>query len=331
VAVNHHTLSTFRTAHVELLDRILTQSVATLVHAGLVHMERVAQDGVRVRASAGAASFRRKQTLQKCLDAAAEQVERLKAEVDADPAASTRRQQAARQRAAAEQMRRVQDALATLPLVEARQNKQKKKRRPGEDDETWSKRTEPRASTTDAEARVMKMGDGGFRPAYNAQFVTDTATQVIVGVGVTNSGSDQGQLDPMQAQVQQRYSQLPPEWLVDGGYARLESIVAAAGQHVTVYAPVQTPKDRSRNPYEPRPADEPAVAAWRSRMGTAEAQAIYKERAATAECVNALVRRRGLQQFLLRGMEKVRAVLLWHAITHNLLRAINLQQAPALA
>lgn len=309
VPTNHHTLADFRTAHGEFLDTLLTRSVASLMAQGLVELQRVAQDGVRVRASAGAASFRRRKTLEACLAAAAAQVRTLRTEVDAEPAGTTRRQHQARDRAARERAARVAQALAQLPALEA-------KKKP-------AAKGEARASTTDPEARVMKMADGGFRPAYNLQFAADTAAQVIVGVDVTNAGSDLGQLAPMVAQVEARHAQPPGAMLVDGGFATKEDI-AAVSARTTVYAPVQKPKNPVRDPHAPLPQDGPAVATWRQRMGTPAAQAIYKERAATAECVNAQARNRGLRQLLVRGLAKVRAIALWYAVAHNLLRAVAL-------
>lgn len=317
VPMNYHTLSDFRTAHGEFLDDLLTKSVATLMEQDLVQLQRVAQDGMRVRANAGAASFRRRKSLEACLTEAEEQVSVLREELDADPAQTTRRHQAARQRAARQCRERVKKALEQLPELEA-------KKKAGQQDQA-------RASTTDPEARVMKMGDGGFRPAYNVQFCTDTATQVIVGVEVVNCGSDQGQLAPMIEQVQQRYEQVPDEVLVDGGFAKKEDIekVSAPAVGTVVYAPVQTPKDPQRDPHTPREGDSATVAAWRIRMGTPEAKAIYKERAATAECVNAIARNRGMRQFQVRGLAKVRVIALWYAVAHNLMRAVALRAAAA--
>lgn len=177
----------------------------------------------------------------------------------------------------------------------------------------------------------MKMADGGFRPAYNAQFATDTASQVIVGVEVSNSGSDQGKMTPMLEQIQQRYEQRPQEYLVDGGFAGHAEIEKATGAGVKVYAPVMTPKKDTRDPHQPREGDSEAIAAWRQRMGTQEAKEIYKERAETSECVNALARNRGLRQFLVRGAQKVRTVLVWYALAHNLLRGVSLRAQAALA
>jgi transposase len=324
VNVNHHTLSDFRYARTELLDEVLTHSVAVLVDKGLVKLERVAQDGIRVRASAGAASFRRRSTLERCLEEAQAQVDALKRELEADPDASTRRGRAARERAAEERQKRVAQALAELAEIEEHKKKKSAPKKENETEEQYAKRTEPRASSTDPEARVMKMADGGFRPAYNIQFATATDSQIIVGVEVSNLGSDLGELPPMLDQVEQRYEQRPAEWLVDGGYARHDDIEEADGRGTTVYAPVPKPKEPSRNPYEPLVDDSVAIAQWRERMGRDEAKEIYKQRAATAECVNAIARGRGLMQFVVRGLNKVKAVALWYALAHNLMRTVAL-------
>jgi len=318
VNVNHHTLSDFRCARVELLDEWLTHSVAGLLKQDLVKLERVAQDGMRVRASAGAASFRRRSTLERCLAQAQAQVQALKGESEADPDASNRRRGAARERAALERQKRVAQALEQLAQVEEQKKKKPVAKKEHESDEQYKKRSEPRASSTDSEARVMKMGDGGFRPAYNVQFTTATDSQIIVGVDVNNIGSDLGQLSPMLDQVEQRYGERPAEWLVDGGYARHNDIEDADGRGITVYAPVPKPKDPSRDPYLARSDDSVAIAQWRERMGSDAAKEIYKQRAATAECVNAIARGRGLN--------KVKAVALWYALAHNLMRAVAISQ-----
>jgi len=323
VSMNYHTLSDFRVAHPEFLDHLLTQSVATLMHEGLVTLDRVAQDGMRVRANAGAASFRRRKTLEECQAKAKEQVEALAKELEEDPASSNRRQDAARRRAARERSEQIQQALAALAQIEAKKKEQEEK-------------AKARASTTDPAARVMKLGDGGFRPAHNVQFATDTQRQVIAGVDVVNVGSDQGQMPPMVEQLGERYGKTPGEVLVDGGFAKHEDIetVSAAKAGTKVYAPVPKPKkDCDRDPHQPLPGDSQTIAEWRVRMGTPEAKDIYKDRASTAECVNAISRNRGLRQFLVRGLRKVRAVVLWFAIAHNLMRAVALraEAAPATA
>jgi transposase len=319
VSMNYHTLADFRTQHVELLDRLLTESVASLMAEGLVSLDRVAQDGMKVRASAGAASFRRQPTLEEALVAAENQVAQLRKELEANPVANKTRQQAARKRAAEERVERIRAALEQLPkIAESKKAKDREK---------------ARASTTDADTRVMKMGDGGFRPAFNVQLATATDSQVITGADVTNSGGDQGQMAPMVEQHQERYQKKPKEVLIDGGFVKKADIDQVSPPHggTTVYAPVMESKDPNRDPHTPRDDDSPAVAEWRQRMATDEAKAIYRERAATAECVNALARNRGLQRFLVRGLRKVKAVVLWYALAHNLMRAVALRAAVAQA
>jgi IS5 family transposase len=240
------------------------------------------------------------------------QVQALKEELEKNPGAGNRRQQKAQERAARERQQRLQQALQNLQEMEAAKK---------------SKDKEARASSTEPEARVMKMSDGGFRPAYNGQLAADTATQIITGVDLSNSGGDQGKMAPMVHQHEDRYGAAPPEMLVDGGFAKKEDIVQVSAPHgtTTVYAPVQKSKDPARDAHTPRPDDAPAVAEWRQRMATPEAKEIYKERASTAECVNAQARNRGLQQFRVRGQVKAKAVLLWYALAHNLMRVARLR------
>ena len=319
VSMNYHSLADFRTDHSEFLDQLLTQSVATLMHEGLVTLKRVAQDGMRVRASAGAASFRREKTVEDGLAEAEEQVQTLRKELEDDPAAANKRQQAARERAARERQQRVQQALDQLEEVRS-----KKKAKD---------RDKARVSTTDPDARVMKMADGGFRPALNVQFATDTESQIIVGVEVTNSGSDQGEMSPMVEQIESRHGKPPDEMLVDGGFAKHDDIEKVSAPHgkTTVYAPVMKSSNPDIDVHAPRLNDSPVIAQWRQRMATDEAKEIYKERAATAECVNAIARNRGFWQFPVRGSPKARTIALWYALLHNVMRAVALRAAPALA
>jgi hypothetical protein len=247
-------------------------------------------------------------------------VQALKTQAQADPGQASRRAQAARLRAAQVREQRIAEALARLPEMAAA------KRRNGDKPE------EARASTTDAQASTMKMGDGGFRPAYNVQFATDCASQVIVGVEAVTAGSDMAQLAPMVEQVEQRLGRPPAQWLVDGGFPAHAQIDAVAGK-TEVYAPVPQPKGRGRDDdeppapgseFEPKPGDSEAVVQWRTRMNSDAARAIYKDRAASAECVNALARNRGLLRMPVRGLAKVRCVVRLYALAHNLMRMVAL-------
>jgi len=327
VGMNHKTLSDFRVGHGSVLEGLLVDSFAGLLKAGAAGLDRVAQDGMRVRASAGAASFRRHSSLQECHRQAKKRVEQLRRELDADPGAASRRQAAARKRAAEDRERRVADALAVAEALHAEQQERARKRaeraaKKGETDggETSVKEPEkePRVSTTDAEARVMKMADGGFRPAYNVQFAADTQSGAVAGVAVDNIGSDMGKMAPMNDALAEAYGQRPSQHLADGGFAKLDDIKALTRAGVVTYVPVPEPRDKTRDRHAPRPGDPPEVAEWRGRMASAAAKAIYKERAATAECVNAQARNRGLTQFIVRGINKVQAVATWHALAHNM-------------
>lgn len=326
VPVNYHLLSDFRVAHRAELDELLTQTIALLMSEELVTLMRVAQDGVRVRAAAGAGSFRRRATLERCLGEAREQVERLAAEreaPDAPDATATRTQQGARERAARERLERVERALEALPALAAIKEQQRKKLTK----ERRKRVNEARVSTTDPDARVMKMGDGGFRPALNVQLATDGDSRAILGVEVSQQGSDGGLVAPMEAQVVERTDQHPGEYLVDGGLATRDDITTLASHDVTVYAPVEPPRTETsgRTAYDPRPDDTPAVASWRQRMGTPEGQAIYRQRSGIAEWTNAQLRfRHGLHRFTVRGVDRVTSVVLLLAVTHTLLRYLAL-------
>lgn len=341
VGVNYHSLADFRTEHEAWLDAQLTRSIASLLDRRLVTLNAVAQDGLRVRAHAKASSFRRREKLAELHAQAQAQVQALKRELAEDAGASARRKQAAVERAAREREQRLAAAVATMdklqrkPLPEAKTPKPSKRRgRQGDDDPGSPDATaaqpepeQPRVSTTDADARVMKMADGGFRPAFNAQLAVDADTQLIAAVAISNSGSDMGQMSPMHQDIQQRYDLTPDHWLADGGFTKLQAIdeLTARGTQPVV------PPPRSRNPevdpFEPKATDTPAQAQWREFMSSDFAKALYIQRGATVECTNAQLRRRGLSRFNVCGLLKTRAVLLWHALAHNLMRLRSLQIA----
>ena len=310
VSLNYHTLAEFRVQHEVFLDKLLTHSVAALLKSGVVELKRVAQDGLRVRAAAGSSSFRRRPTLERLLEEARQQVEALKAELEGDRAAGQRRQKAARQRAAEERAKRVEAALEELAKIEAKK--------------PAAKVQESRASTTDPQARRMLMPCGGFRPAYNLQLVADTATQIVVGVDLVNVGSDKGQLRPMHEQLQKRYGRTPQEYLADGDFTSNEDIEHLEEQGTTVYTPPRKRPGSQDHPPAPLRGESAVLQNWRERFASPIGKLIYRERAASIECVNAQARNRGLQQFCVRGPTKARTIGLWYALAHNLMRAFRL-------
>jgi transposase len=319
VSVNYHTLADFRVGCADLLDRLLSEHLAALAGAGLVDLDALAQDGVRIRASAGASSFRREATLDRQLAVAQAVVEELKREVEAHPDASQQRIRAAKQRAASERSERVQAAQKALAEI-------KRKREALEDKGGNGKKPkEPRASTTDADARVMKMADAGFRPAYNVQVTSAAGELIVVEVDVTNNGSDRGLMRPMLERVRALIGQFPGRHLVDGGFCSGDDIEWAHSQGVEVYCP-PTQSKSGVDPCLPRRNDGPGVAAWRERMGSEAGKAQYQKRT-ICECIHARWRNWGLRQLTVRGMTKVRAVVLLHALTNNLLQGHRLATA----
>jgi transposase len=323
VSVNHRLLSEFRTDHGEALDGLLTQVIASLVDKDIVHVSRVSQDGVRVRVGAGASSFRREERLEKLLEEARQHVKQLREQVDSpEHAALSARQHAARKRAAQERLERLEQAIAQLPELKQKQAEAARRAGHGQHGDKIRAR-QPRVSTTDAEARVMKMPNGGFNPAVNVQLATDTESRAIVGVEVSSEGSDNAGLsEPMRRQVEQRTGGKVEQHLIDGGYMRTQDIEQAHLEGVALFVPPKPARNAGRRgrELEPKRGDSEAVLAWKRRMSSEEGKEIYKERAATSETVNADLRTyRGLSQITVRGLQKARCVALWCALAYNLM------------
>lgn len=306
VEVSHHKLSTFRVGYGEPLDALMTDVLASLMGKGLLSLELVADDGTRTRAAATAPSFRTYGSLLECRAQAALHLKAVLAAAD-DPE-HTHAQHARRAAAARDFQERVEAAIATVTqLQEARKPSDKP----------------ARASTTDAEARVMKMGDGGFRPAYNVQYAVAGSElggpRTIVGVQVSNLGSDMGSLAPMVEQVLERTGELPKVLLADGGHAKHEDIVAVRAKGIDVLVP---PPDNAKSIEQLRlDGADPEVIAWRERMQTPEAQKQYRARAGLCELSNAHQKsHHGLTQFLVKGLDNVKCVVLFSALASNLLQ-----------
>jgi transposase len=299
--VGHAKLSEFRIAHGEALDKLFTDVLGALMHKELLSLELVAQDGTRVRASASAPSFRRARSLGECREQAALHVKAVLAEQDDEEATAAEKR--ARLVAARDYQRRVDEAIATVQELVS-EGKRK-----------------PRASTTDADARVMKMPDGGFRPAYNVQLATAGSPmggpRTIVGVRVTNIGSDQASVDPMLNDIERRTGQLPSVLLADANHGDHTSLRNAAARGVTAFIPVPALRPGASGKAI---ANDPPIAAWRERMQTDEAKQALRARASLCELPNAHFKSRlGLGRLLVRGLDKVTCVVLLTALASNLL------------
>jgi transposase len=315
VSVNHHTLGDFRVGHADVLDRLMSEHLASLAEAGVIDLDTLAQDGVKIRASAGTSSFRRAETLEQKLEMAQAVVEQLKTEAEAHPEGSDKRIKAARERAARERVERAEAARAALAELKGKRKELEEKGGNGK------KPKEPRASTTDADARVMKMADAGFRPAYNVQVTSAAGTQIIVAVDVGNNGSDRGLMKPMLEKLD-AMGLLPKRHIVDGGFCSASDIEWAHGRGTEVFCP-PTKSKTGVDPCLPRDGDGEGALAWRARMASELGKLQYAIRV-ICECIHARWRNWNLRQVTVRGHEKVRAVVLLYAFTNNVLQGLRM-------
>lgn len=299
VEPSHDVLSAFRVRHLEVLQDVFTKVVGTLLHHDLVTLEHVALDGTRVRASASAPSFRRENGLLECRELAALQLKAVLASADE----YSPRHQATREAKAREYQQRVEAALVTLETERAKKGSPKE-------------RAKVRASTTDPEARVMKMADGGFRPGFNTQLAVAGDPQggprTIVGINVSPVGSDMNSVKPMVEQVESRTGVIPNKVLADGNHATIVDIIYLAARRIE--ALVSVPERMLKT----SPC-APEIEAWRRHMESAEAVKTYRGRSSLVENVNAHFKTTyGLTEFVVRGLKKATCVVLLTALAHNL-------------
>ena len=320
VTVNYHTLSDFRTETGPVLNELLSSSMAGLIATGVVPVDTLAVDGMRLQAAANRGTFRRSERLAMLERAAFEVLERLAAEVNEDPAAAQRRTTARRLAVAQDRARRLEKAREAQAEIERQREEQRQKQRRKEERKDHK---EARASTVDPEARIMKMADGSFRPAYNVQFKTAAAGAHIIGVSVTDCGSDHGLLKPALDEIKQRYDVQPKRVLADGCYTSKDDIEKLHALGIELFSPL--PKSKG-DPAAAKRGDEAGTVAWRQRMVSEEGMALYRRRFAT-ERPHAHMRNRGLRQLLVRGKEKVEAVVLWHVHAFNFLQFKRLNLA----
>ena len=205
--INYHTLADFRVAHGTALDELFAQVLGVLSAKGLVNLERVMHDGTKIQACAGGDSFRREGAMEAHLKSAREQVAAM-----GDPREDTTvRQRAARERAKRERVERLEGARRELEKIRAGKAQAESK-------------TQARASETEPEARMMKQGNGGYAPSYNVQLSTEASNGCIVGVGLSQSGSDYRELPGAMARVEEQAGKRPGQAVVDGGFTSRENI-----------------------------------------------------------------------------------------------------------
>jgi transposase len=328
VPLNYHGLSDFRVGHVDVLDRLLSESVTALIGEGVVSLAEIVVDGTKVRANASRDSFKTGSKLARIGAAVEQRLASLKAEIESDPEASSRRKRAAQERAAREVKERAERARAALDRVRA----EKEKRAKTHPQDEAKKKSEPKVSLSDPEARCMRFPDGAIRPAYNAQIATTPKEGIIVSVQMTDRRNDAGLAAPMVDDMVRRYGEAPEKLLVDTHYATSEDIAALA-EHTAGSVKVFTPTPSERDDIKPaslakrakqRAREPESVKEWRSRMGTQAGQEIYGLRK-LIERINANLKNHGFGFFPVRGLIKAKAFALLHALANNLMAAHRLQ------
>lgn len=378
--VNYHSLTDFRVQHEAALRELFIQILGVLSSAGLVTLERVMNDGTKIKAQASRQSFQGAKRIKEHLVAARRHVEALEQQAEAEVGQKLGR---ARERAAKESEARLAAALAEFEKLRAQKPEVP-------EDKLRVSRSEP-------EARKMKQPDGGYAPSYNVQITTDQAQGLIVAAGISQSAGDSKQLLPALARVKENLGRLPTQVVADGGYTSGANIKQLAAQKIDFIAPVPDPLKQLKHSgidlafsraafsydaavnsyacpagtqltyqgreqkgervifkyrapaaacakclYKPqccpksklgrslnRPEYETELIGHKTKMATAAAQAIYKQRAQTAEFPIAWLKEKiGLRRFRLRGLQKAELELLWACATHNLQQWIRLAWKP---
>lgn len=327
VPLNYHGLSDFRVEHVQVLDRLLTESVTALIGEGLVSLAEIAVDGTKVRASASRGSFKTMEKLEQVEAAVEKRLTVLKAEIERDPEACSRRKKAAQERGARQVKERAARARTVLKQLRA-EKKQRAKRHAAAE----AKKSEVKVSLSDPEARNMRFSDGAVRPAYNAQIAAAPRKGIIISADITERRNDSGLAAPMVDNIVTRYGKTPEKLLVDSHYATCEDIAAlaehAAGS-VQVFAPPPIERDdisarglANRN--RKRALEPENVKEWRSRMEMEAGQEVYGRRK-LIERLNAHLKNHGFGFLYVRGLMKAKAVLLLHALANNLMAGYRLR------
>jgi len=322
--INRTMLAEFRTIDPMNFEDLLTSCLAVMVQAGLINDTDFSQDGTRVKANAGYNSYRREESLQNLKEQIKEHIKQLDLESSACTKSHEKREKAKEDRIAKERLNRVDEALKSLEKERViKQESGARRKKPVTDEDI----KDVRVSTTDPDARKMKMGDGGYRLAYNVQFATGLDSRVIFGVDVVTT-LDEGTSPRMMAKVHSRLAKLnmspPKNWVGDSAYSGKEDVEMNAEMfpNCRYYGPAKV--NKGVDPKKHHRGDSEAVTKWRDMIGSEEIEAVYKHRCSTAEFSNAQVKNQGLREFPVRGLIKVKGIALLHAIVQNICRYLDL-------
>lgn len=326
ISISRTVLAEFRSINPRKFDELLTKCLAVMLKNNLISDVDFAQDGTRVKANAGFNSFRRENSLKDLESQMSEHIDLLRKEEKTAPNAYEKRKVSEKTMRAIEKKEKIKEALKNLEQYrcEKIENGTRNNNKP-----TQKELDDVRASTTDPEVRKMKMGDSGYRLAYNIQFATGLDSRVIYGVDVVNT-LDPGTAPRLMAQVKERLQSLKmseiKRWIADAAYSAKNDLITIANlfPNCLFFAPPKPHKQIDPKKYLKN--DHEAVIIWRNLIGSNQITELYKKRCSTAEFSNMHVKNQALTEFSVRGLVKVKGMAFLHAISMNISRAINFLQ-----
>lgn len=327
------TISDFRKRHLQALEGLFEQVLKMTLEAGAMKLGRVALDGSKVKANASkhkAMSYGRMKEKQKQLR---EEVRELLARaeaVDAEEDARYGKNQRGdelpaelrRRKTRIQRLRKAQRVLEQRAREEA-----EAAAKPPEEVQKAKPDEKAQYNFTDPDSRIMK-GPDGFVQAYNAQIAVEGDFQLIVGQAVTQAVNDKQQVAPMVQAIQEQSGQKPEQLLGDNGYSSEQNLADLEQQKIDAYLATgrqkhgEKPAPCKRGPL---PKGATRMERMRRKLQTKIGKAVYAARKGIVEPVFGQIKQvRGFRQFLLRGVEKVRAEWALVCLTHNILKLYGL-------
>ena len=353
-APDFRTISEFRKRHLKALGELFGQILQLCEKAGLVKLGHVALDGTKIKANASkhkAMSYERMEKRAAELEAEVAKWLSTAAAADAEEDklhgrdktgdempewVADKKRRAERIRKAKAELEAEAKAAAAAKLKAAAEGAEKQaaegRRKPGRKAAPPS--TEPDAKAqknfTDPESRIMKSKDG-FVQAYNAQAAVDGEAQIIVAHDVTQSAVDCGQLVPMTDAIETNLGRKPAQLSADAGYCSETNLAALETRNIDAYVATGRARDAVAGAVNDEAAAAPSslqpdsaptrVEAMRAKIKAGGHASPYRLRKQLPEPVFGQIKQaRGFRQFLLRGIERVRAEWAIVCTVHNLLK-----------
>jgi len=339
-APDFRTISDFRKRHLKALAGLFVQVLKLAERAGLVRLGHVALDGTKIKANASkhkAMSYERMKKRDAELQA---EVDRWLAAAEAADAeedklhgnkrgaelprwvadkqkriakiTEAKAELEAEAKAAADEERRVRAEAEERRKAEGRKKNGKTPAPPSDEPDAKAQR-----NFTDPESRILKTKDG-YIQGYNAQAAVDGEAQIIVAHALTPSMSDHAQLVPLIDGIEANLGRKPKEASADSGYLSEANLAALEARQIDGYIAT----GRAKHPTDDNgKVGGPLTQAMRKKIADGGFATPYRFRKQIVEAVFGQIKQgRGFRQFLLRGVEKVRAEWAMICLAHNLVK-----------